>query len=364
MKTVGNIKKARKDSVAPSLRRAAARILEIALAPVGVAVAEAVGSKDGLRLTWPNGSSLDMALILVNPTASIAEPRNASEKRGQAVIHVLRRAPSRMREELRLRGLNFIDVGTGAVRFTSRGLMIDRTDLSRTYSLSQRVDHRSPFSDRASLVARVLLSGLERTWRLSDLASHSEVSLALASRVVSALAEENLVNAQKEGRELRVTLHDPWPLFLRWAGEYRWSDNPSVTVAAPVGSMQQFLPRIQKQFSLLRDRRRWALTLQAAAAQIAPRASWDTVHLYVDCRTRSELTQLAHLLKWLPARQGKVTLLAPRYRRATWWKLQARHQLPVVHEIQLLLDLWHYPVRGREQAEYLARKLGWPPLPA
>lgn len=356
MMLFGNDKQELRASVTPGMRHAAAQILGAALAPTGVTVEELAGTKGGLQLTWPKGSAQEMTLVV--------EPGTGPAKRGKDVIHVLRRAPSRMREELRLKGLNFVDIGTGAVRFTSQGLMIDRTDLGRTDRLTRQAEHRSPFSDRASLVARVLLSGPKRTWRLSELAVQSEVSRALASRVVSGLAEENLVSAIKEGRKLRVNLQDPWPLFLRWVGEYRWSDNPALTVAAPVGSMQRFLPRIQEHFSSLPKPPRWALTLQAAAAQLAPKASWDTVHLYVDCRSRSELTQLAGDLQWPPSGQGKVMLLAPRYRRATWWKLEERHRLPVVHEVQLLLDLWHYPVRGREQAEYLARKLGWPPLPA
>jgi AraC-like DNA-binding protein len=362
MKSVGNKKP--KDAVTPSLRLAAARMLEAALASTGVSIREPSESKHGVRLTWPKGPSLTMTFVFDNPTSGIADYHNASESKGQKVIHVLRSASPGMRDELRLRGLNFVDVGTGAVRFTGRGLVIDRNDLGRTHRASHQVDQRSPFSDRASLIPRVLLSSPQSTWKLSDLAAHAGVSRALVSRVVNALDEENLIDSQKDGRELRVTLRDPWPLFLRWVGEYRWSDNPAVTVAAPVGSMQRFLYRIQEEFSAVPDPRRWALTLQAAAAQLAPNAKWDVIQLYVDCRTRSELVQFANALKWQPSRQGKVTLLAPRYRRATWWRLQEHHELPIVHQIQLLLDLWHYPIRGREQAEYLARKLGWPPLPA
>lgn len=362
MKSPGN--KENRDSVTPSLRLAATQMLAAALGSTGVAVGEPPGTKNGVRLTWPKGSSLTFAFVFDNAVSGIADYHSTSKKRDHKVIHVLRRAAPRIREELRLRGLNFVDVGTGAVRFRARGLEIDRTDLRRTPVASHRGDLRSPFSDRASLVTRVLLSSLQRPWRLSDLAAHAKVSRALVSRVVKALDEEHLIDAQKDGRELKATLRDPWPLFLRWAGEYRWTDNPAITVAAPVGSMQRFLNRIQEEFSSVPDSPRWALTLQAGAGQLAPRTTWDGVHIYVDCRTRSDLGQLAHALKWLPARQGKVTLLAPRYRRATWWNLQEHNRLPIVHEIQLLLDLWHYPVRGREEAEFLAGRLGWPRFPA
>jgi hypothetical protein len=35
----------------------------------------------------------------------------------------------------------------------------------------------------------------------------------------------------------------------------------------------------------------------------------------------------------------------------------SNNEVPVVSDLQLILDLWHYPVRGRETAEQLWRPL-------
>lgn len=59
--------------------------------------------------------------------------------------------------------------------------------------------------------------------------------------------------------------------------------------------------------------------------------------------------------RWLRTRslRGRLVLLAPYYSTSVWEGVRPIGQLPVVSDLQLVLDLWHYPVRGREQAEHL-----------
>ncbi|NIM52031.1 MAG: hypothetical protein GTO22_22770 [Gemmatimonadales bacterium] len=47
--------------------------------------------------------------------------------------------------------------------------------------------------------------------------------------------------------------------------------------------------------------------------------------------------------------------MQPWYRQSVWHDLQRARQTPIVSTLQLVLDLWHYPVRGREQSEHLLR---------
>jgi hypothetical protein len=56
---------------------------------------------------------------------------------------------------------------------------------------------------------------------------------------------------------------------------------------------------------------------------------------------------------WTPSDAGRLVLLRPYYRESVWFGLRRIESLPVVSDLQLILDLWHYPVRGREQAEVL-----------
>lgn len=45
--------------------------------------------------------------------------------------------------------------------------------------------------------------------------------------------------------------------------------------------------------------------------------------------------------------------MAPFYMDSVWRGARSVRGLPVVSTLQLILDLWHYPIRGREQAEHL-----------
>ncbi len=45
--------------------------------------------------------------------------------------------------------------------------------------------------------------------------------------------------------------------------------------------------------------------------------------------------------------------MKPYYRDSVWHGAREIADLPVVADLQLALDLWQYPLRGREQAEHL-----------
>jgi len=51
-----------------------------------------------------------------------------------------------------------------------------------------------------------------------------------------------------------------------------------------------------------------------------------------------------------------LILVRPYYRNSAFYDGRRIDGLPVVSDIQLYLDLYGYPVRGREQAEHLFQK--------
>jgi hypothetical protein len=266
---------------------------------------------------------------------------------------------------LRRHDQSFIDLASRTVRLHLPGLLLDRSAVSVARPPHTMDKVRSPFSDVGSMVTRALLAEPSREWTLTQLAERAGVSKALSSRVVGHLRESALVRTERPGRTLRIRLPDPWPLFLRWAGNYRWTDNETLAVAAPIGDAGRFLARFHRLMKDHAEGRRWALTLHAGASFTGRHAAWDTVHVYVACRTATELARLAQRLGWEHSPHGRLVLMAPRYRRAVWWGLPtpSTASAPIVDSTQLMLDLWHYPVRGREQAEHLARLLGWRALP-
>lgn len=263
-------------------------------------------------------------------------------------VWVLHKPSRRLLDELRERGQNFIALN-GTVRVVAGGLILDRSNLPRTRAvgpLPRRVD---PFADRNSMVARILLDEPGRRWGVREIAAAAGVSPGTVSLVVRALSGMGLVDFHRRGRGSEFWIDHPEPLLRRWSGAYSWERNPAAAFHAPMGDPERFVRRLP---GLLGDTR-WALTLQAGAAQVAPHAAWDRVHLYVQVQSPADLPAIGERLGWEPGADGRVVLMKPYHKTSVWHGLQQRNELPVVSDVQLMLDLWHYPLRGIEQAEHL-----------
>jgi hypothetical protein len=158
-----------------------------------------------------------------------------------------------------------------------------------------------------------------------------------------------VVDFRRRGRDAECWIDEPEPLIRRWTGAYSWERNLAAAFHAPVGDPSRFLRRLPRLFGDVR----WALTMHAGAAQVAPHATWDRVHVYVDASSPADLLDAGAGRGWDAADEGRVVLMKPYYRTSVWHSLQVTNGLPVVSTLQLALDLWNYPLRGREQAEHL-----------
>ncbi|HET6763555.1 MAG TPA: hypothetical protein VFH27_07775 [Longimicrobiaceae bacterium] len=268
-------------------------------------------------------------------------------------VWVLPRGAGGLGDRLREGRESFVDVG-GAVFLSFPQLIVDRANLKLPQRAGAPSRSFDAFADRSSLVVRTLLEAPDHgapTWGVRQLAEAAGVSPATSSRVVGELRRYGLVTVRRSGRESEITLADARGLFTLWTGAYQWRANHSIAVGAPIGDPLRFLHRSRSAFGS----RRWALTLQSGAALVAPHASWDRIHAYVDVDDAAELVDIASEQGWPLAPEGRLVLMKPFYRDSVWHGVQEVTGLPVVSDLQLALDLWHYPVRGREQAEHLLK---------
>ena len=212
---------------------------------------------------------------------------------------------------------------------------------------------RDPFADRASLLIRVLLEQPGAEWSVRGLAEAAGVTPMLSSDVVRQLAESQVVTTRPSGRKLSVRLRDPALLLERWTSAYRWNKNVAVTVAAPVIDTERFLGRLPRTFAA----RRWALTLLAGAWQRIRFAPTERLHVYVESTDARDLRTIADEAGWPEDPTGRVVLMKPWYRDAVWHGVVRpdTRTAPVVSDLQLIVDLWHYPERGQEVAKQLWR---------
>lgn len=262
----------------------------------------------------------------------------------------LRRHTRKDLDHLRRSGASFVSLA-GAVRLDVPGLFIDRTDFEIRRAPSYD-SARNPFSDRASMIPRTLFSGGHgRQWSFSELAEHAGVANSTCSYVVRELDRLGLVQLGRAGRAKTVALSDPYALVEVWSQAYDWRRNTRLAVSAPVGSPRRFIKRLKGS-----TRFRFAATLHTGADSYLKHTPVEKVYLYVDVDSSSNLEWLIQEQEWHPAQDGALVLMTPYYRRSLWRIVRDVQGTPVVSVLQLILDLWHHPVRGRETAQLLLRR--------
>jgi hypothetical protein len=263
------------------------------------------------------------------------------------VVVVPGRRPKNL-ENLRRTTNGFIAF-SGAVFLRAPGLYIDRTDLPAVFQPQHDRVGGDPYTDKASRITRTLLSSSRRRrWSTQELAAEAGVDASTVSRTVGVLRARQLVRDESsgQGRRSRIWVPEPEALLQDWTRSYSWTNNRQLRVAAPVGDPRRFMRRMRE----LLPGDRWALSLQAGASLIAPHAEFDVIHVYVETQS---LEAYALGKDWEETQTGKLCLLAPYYHQSVWDGSRVIDGQTVVGTVQLVLDLWHYPVRGREQAEHL-----------
>ncbi|HYR07069.1 MAG TPA: helix-turn-helix domain-containing protein [Longimicrobium sp.] len=327
------------DTPVPPELEEATELLQRAVGTAGRVIACAsAAAGHNVEIIRDGASPIPIRLQPWHPDAA-AEP---------GTVWILDKPSRRQLDELREREMNFIALN-GTVRVVANGLLLDRSNLPRVRAASTLPRRVDPFSDRNSLITRILLEEPGRRWGVREIAAAAELSPGTTSQVVRTLASVGVVDFRRRGRNAEVWVANPVSLIGRWVSAYSWERNQAAAFAAPMGDPLRFVRRAERAFRS----RRWALTLQGGASLVAPHASWQRLHVYMDVKSVRELFDVADAEGWPAAQDGGLVLMKPYYRHSVWHGLRMVEDLPVVSDTQLVLDLWHYPLRGMEQAEHL-----------
>lgn len=249
------------------------------------------------------------------------------------------------RASLRESGVCYLDASGNAFLRTKGVFVLTENDREPFRPTRQKPPL---FTDKAALILKKLLADRQRSWKVRELAEASGASLGMASKVLNALKEAGYSSSAVGDGFRLIRVED---LLSEWVEFYRFERrNRSRGYFFPASTPAEVLTGFRK----AADRNGlgpYAFTLHAAGRIIDPFVEGVSVnHVYVS----GDASLWASRLDLIEARDPNLVLVQPYYKTAAFADArEVKSAGFLVSELQLFLDFFHYPIRGREAAEHL-----------
>ena len=266
------------------------------------------------------------------------------------LLHVPMLSPG-SRDWLQKEGVGYMDA-QGNLFLAADGIYILREAVLPSARSSLPAE-TNIFRGRATQVLAALLHNPERSWHLTDLAQESKVAGGTALRVCDTLEKLLLMEREGRGPQSLRRLPEPGKLLDAWVEKhrldafaiyryYRWIADLN-KLAAVIGSTAE------------EQRSSYAVTLGLGAMHRAPFLTQvDQIALWLP--KSLEVERLAQTCQLKAAEEGPNVLVLSARNEAPFLYRQKVDDLWIVSDVQLYLDLWASPGRGREQADHLRRE--------
>jgi hypothetical protein len=239
--------------------------------------------------------------------------------------------------------INFIDL-SGNVFLAYSSFYIERVGFPNKFPEKRK--RRSPFSDKASLILRELMINCQRQWGIRELAQKIDLNAGYVSRMASSLEDDGYVS--RANRKMRI--RSPREILRDWVRVYDLKKNNLNRFFCLAPNVESIIKRFQS--LQIPKKIKYAFGVQAGAALVSPHAVYKEIHIYV--KNKNGIDFFKHALDLKESEQGSnIVLMLPHYKHSVFYDNQIKKGLNVVSNIQLYIDLFGYPVRGHEQAEYL-----------
>ncbi len=207
----------------------------------------------------------------------------------------------------------------------------------------------------ASILEWLLISGINRKYfSLSEVQRDIGVSIGLIQKVFVQLEFYGYLKAEGLGTSKRFILSKPKALLVSWTESY------NVMKKCKMWGYSSSYRGRKELFEVIRKSDLTELTVMAlhSASDLykCKNSNLETLELYVpDIKNKSAIEKVLHLE---PQNRGyDVLLIEPYYKHMVSSCLQPVKQLHQTRPILTYLDLFHFPLRGIEQAEYLAENI-------
>ena len=245
----------------------------------------------------------------------------------------------------------FIDYA-GNAWLMAPGVHVDRRGFSNPDR--ERREGRDLFSDKASLVLRMLLGARSPIGvrQIAEMASARDEHIQLTPGYVSKVVKELERRGYASKREERIVLRHDDELLSDWLVSYRKRKQPvsrGYFISAP--SAESLMPGLANSFDA--NQVDYVFTGHAGASLVDRYADFDVVDVYVRSLEEADKA-LVDMGARRVERGGNVNVSLPYYRVSAFYDAQMpKGPIRVASDIQLYLDLYDFPIRGREQAEHL-----------
>jgi len=213
------------------------------------------------------------------------------------------------------------------------------------------------FEPKATRVLRALLINPIREWTLRGLAAEVNISPGYAHAVILTLINLGYVIRTEH---YKIKTINPTVLLRRWAAYHQYD---VMNKFLEYYTFEREIDRFIKELSNL-NASNYALTALAGAYLIAPHVRPIDVHIYA--RNQKDTLTLAEALNLQPIpKEGNVKFVIP-YDEGVFYGQQGVSirvsdqvvsPVNVVSDTQLYVDLYNYPSRGLEAAEYLYQRI-------
>lgn len=304
-----------------------------------------------MRLTVDNQSVEIAVCVRSRVTDQVIARAGELAKRSITTLIVVPHIRPEIQRKLKARNINFADL-TGTISLRAPGIRLDVRGNLRVPENARSVVKQSinPFSKKASSVLRVLCENFPNAMSLPALAEQTGLSRAWVFSVVRELITRAYASNGEEG----VILNHPVTMLRDWITEYRWSRNSARHYIVPFEGTE-FIQHLREAFN--QRELRWALTLIAGAElRVDGLSQNNSYHVYAEANDAS-LTQALEAMYAQPVREGGNLILfsPPYYGSSVFIGAHDSKGVKVVADLQLLLDLARYPLRGAELAETLVK---------
>lgn len=214
----------------------------------------------------------------------------------------------------------------------------------------------SVFNDKASLVLRKMLGKPAKSWVSKDFIEDANIGYAWAARVLSQLRSKGYLKGVARGRNASSILRNAGELIQAWTQYYTFERNRFCVYYSPD---QNVLSKIKRFLNEAKYKEGYALTLHSGANLITNYVRQENVYFYLDPNRFDEISlELRGALDLKELKKGgNIYCIQPYYRNSVFFGAQILKGYRVVSNLQLYIDLYHFPQRGREHAEYLLRTL-------